>query len=142
MAAPSMNTIADRFSGQGICPIFLYTHIAHPGEYYPHFPSMEQKFDHARDLHDRLYVTRLILLDSPNGACHRAYYSMPNMSWIFSKTGIPIYKSAWTDAHSLEIAIEYFLGWYSGAVVESSWQDFKLKGRITHSRPSWLQWRS
>ena len=30
-----MNAIADRFSGQGVGSIFLYTHEAHPGEYYP-----------------------------------------------------------------------------------------------------------
>ena len=105
-----MNTIADRFSGQGVGSIFLYTHEAHPGEYYPHLTSMEQKFDHARDLRDQLGVTRPILLDALDGACHRAYGSMPNMSWIFNKAGIPIYKSDWTDAHSVENAIEYFMG--------------------------------
>jgi hypothetical protein len=110
MAAPSMNTIADRFSGQGVGSIFLYTHEAHPGEYYPHLTSMEQKFDHARDLRDKLSVTRPILLDALDGACHRAYGSMPNMSWIINKAGIPIYKSDWTDAHSVENAIEYFMG--------------------------------
>jgi hypothetical protein len=109
MAAPSMNSIADRFSEQGVGSIFLYTHEAHPGEYYPHLTSMEQKFRHARDLREKLGVTRPILLDSLDGACHRAYGSMPNMSWIFNKAGIPIYKSDWTDAHSVENAIEYLL---------------------------------
>jgi hypothetical protein len=71
---------------------------------------MEQKFDHARDLRDKLSVTRPILLDALDGACHRAYGSMPNMSWIINKAGIPIYKSDWTDAHSVENAIEYFMG--------------------------------
>jgi len=110
MAAPSMNTIADRFSEKGVGSIFLYTHEAHPGEYYPHLTSMEQKLKHARDLREQLEVTRPILLDSLDGACHRAYGSMPNMSWIFNKAGVPIYKSDWTDAHSVENAIQYFLG--------------------------------
>lgn len=105
-----MNAIADRFSEKGVGSIFLYTHEAHPGEYYPHLNSMEQKFKHARDLRDQLGVTRPILLDALDGACHRAYGSMPNMSWIFNKAGIPIYKSDWTDANSVENAIEYFLG--------------------------------
>jgi hypothetical protein len=70
---------------------------------------MEQKFKHARDLRDKLGVTRPILVDALDGACHRAYGSMPNMSWIFTKTGHPIYKSDWTDALSVENAIEYFL---------------------------------
>ena len=105
-----MNAIADRFSEKGVGSIFLYTHEAHPGEYYPHLTSMKQKFKHARDLRDQLGVTRPILLDALDGACHRAYGSMPNMSWIFNKAGIPIYKSDWTDANSVENAIEYFLG--------------------------------
>ncbi len=109
MAAPSMNAIADRYKERGVGSIFLYTHEAHPGENYPHLTSMEQKLRHARDLRDVLGVTRPILVDALDGACHRAYGSMPNMSWIFSQSGVPIYKSDWTDARSIENAVEYFL---------------------------------
>jgi hypothetical protein len=70
---------------------------------------MEQKFKHARDLKDKLGVARPILLDALDGACHRAYGAMPNMTWIFSKAGIPVYKSDWTDARSIENAVVYFL---------------------------------
>ena len=104
-----MNSIADRFSEHGVGSIFLYAHEAHPGENYLHLTSMEQKFKHALDLRDKLGVTRPILVDALDGACHRAFGSMPNMSWIFTKTGIPIYKSDWTDARSVENAIQYFL---------------------------------
>lgn len=104
-----MDGIADRFSGDGVGSVFVYTHEAHPGEHYPHLTSMEQKVRHARDLRDVLGVRRTILLDSLDGACHRAYGSMPNMSWIFTATGIPVYKSDWTDARSIENAIEYLL---------------------------------
>jgi hypothetical protein len=104
-----MNAIATRFAQESIGSIFLYTHEAHPGEYYPHLTSMDQKFKHARDLRDKLGVQRPILLDSLDGACHRAYGSMPNMTWIFTQSGIPIYKSDWTDAYSVENAMEYFL---------------------------------
>jgi hypothetical protein len=80
MAAPSMNAIADRFASQNVGSIFLYTHEAHPGENYPHLASMERKFQHARDLREKLGVTRPILVDALDGACHRAYGSMPNMT--------------------------------------------------------------
>jgi hypothetical protein len=109
MAAPSMNAIADKHSSQEVGSIFLYTHEAHPGEYYPHLTSMDQKLQHARDLRDLLGVTRPIYFDSLDGACHRAYGSMPNMSWIITRSGIPVYKSDWTDANSVENAILYFL---------------------------------
>jgi hypothetical protein len=110
MAAPSMNAIADRYAEKGVGSIFLYTHEAHPGETYPHLTSMAQKFKHATALRDILGVTRPILVDALDGACHRAYGSMPNMSWIFTRSGVPVYKSDWTDAFSIEHALEYYLG--------------------------------
>lgn len=104
-----MNAIAERYADQDVGSIFLYTHEAHPGENYPHLTSMEQKARHARALRDLLDVRRPILLDALDGACHRAYGSMPNMSWIFNRAGVPIYKSDWSDARSVANAIEYFL---------------------------------
>lgn len=104
-----MNELAENYAGQKIGSIFLYTHEAHPGENYPPLTSMEQKFNHARDLRDVLGVTRPILVDSLDGACHRAYGSMPNMTWIFNKSGLPLYKSDWTDVLSVQLALENLL---------------------------------
>lgn len=87
----------------------MYTNEAHPGEYYPHHTSMEQKMEHARALKDILGVKRPILVDALDGACHRAYGSMANMSWIFNRSGTPVYKSDWTDSNSVENAIAYFI---------------------------------
>lgn len=70
---------------------------------------MEQKHEHARALRDVLGVSRPIVLDALDGACHRAYGSMPNMSWIFARSGVPVYKADWTDSNSVENAITYFL---------------------------------
>lgn len=104
-----MDAMADKYAGHDVNSIFLYTHEAHPGEYYPHLTSMEQKFAHARDFRDEFSVTRDIFLDSLDGACHRAYGSMPNMTWIFTRSGIPIYKSDWTAPSSVENALLHFL---------------------------------
>lgn len=104
-----MNEIAERFAENKVSSIFLYANEAHPGEHYPHLTSMQQKFRHARDLRDVLSVTRPILADTLDGACHRAYGSMPNMTWIFNRSGIPIYKSDWTDANSVANALDYFI---------------------------------
>ena len=104
-----MNELAEKVRGEDVGSIFLYTHEAHPGEHYPHLTSMEQKFEHARALQDEYGVTRPILVDSLDGSCHRAYGSMPNMTWIFTRAGIPVYKSDWTDCRSVQNAIEYFL---------------------------------
>lgn len=104
-----MDEIAEKYLKDRVGSIFLYTNEAHPGENYPHLTSLQQKFHHARDLRDKLGVTRPILVDSLDGACHRTFGGMPNMTWIFNRTGIPIYKSDWTDANSVANAIEYFL---------------------------------
>lgn len=109
MAAPSMNDLASKYKGQGIGSIFVYTHEAHPGENYPHLTTMEQKYKHAQALKDIFKVDRPILLDSLEGDCHRAFGSMPNMSWIINRAGIPIYKSDWTDVISVDLAIQYYL---------------------------------
>jgi hypothetical protein len=34
---------------------------------------------------------------------------MPNMSWIFTRSGQPPYKSDWSDAASIATAIDYFI---------------------------------
>ena len=104
-----MNALAEKYSDKKVGSIFLYTHEAHPGEIYPHLTSMEQKFKNARNLRDILGVTRPILVDLLDGACHRGYGSLPNMTWIFNKSGIPLYKSEWTDVTSVERTVEYLL---------------------------------
>ena len=104
-----MNALAERVAAQGVGSIFLYTHEAHPGENYPHQTSLQQKLRHAQALRDQLHVPRPILVDGLDGACHRAYGSMPNMTWIFNRSGMPIYKSDWTDNRSVANAIDYFL---------------------------------
>jgi hypothetical protein len=104
-----MNSLAEQVAARDVASLFIYTHEAHPGENYQHLTSMEQKMSHAQDLRDKLGITRPILIDVLDGACHRAYGSMPNMSWIFRRNMLPVYKSDWTDANSLSNAIDYFL---------------------------------
>ncbi len=104
-----MNALADEYADQQVGSIFLYTNEAHPGENYPHLTSMAQKTAHACALRDEYGVTRPILLDALDGACHRAFGTMPNMTWIFNRAGVPVYKSDWTDVHSVRNALEYYL---------------------------------
>lgn len=104
-----MNAVAEKYADDNVGSVFLYTNEAHPGENYLPLTSMEQKFRHAQALRDELGVTRQILVDSLDGACHRAYGSMPNMTWIFNRAGQPIYKSDWSDANSVDNALAYFI---------------------------------
>lgn len=104
-----MNQVAEDFAPADVGSIFLYAQEAHPGEIYPHLTSFEQKLSNARDLRDVLHVTRPILVDELDGACHRAYGSMPNMTWIFDQRGVALYKADWTDADSVREALEKIL---------------------------------
>ena len=104
-----MNKLAEKYAGKKIGSVFIYTHEAHPGENYPHLKSMVQKYQHARDLKDVLGISRPILLDSLDGSCHRMYGSMPNMTWIFSRSGLVQYKGNWTDVDSVERMIVHLL---------------------------------
>lgn len=104
-----MNAVAEKYQDKDVGALFIYTNEAHPGENFPHLTTMAEKFDHARKLRDRLGVTRKILVDSLDGKCHRAFGSMPNMTWILTKSGMPIYKADWTDYVSVQNALDYFL---------------------------------
>jgi len=104
-----MNALADAYADRDVGSVFLYTHEAHPGEHYPHLTSMEQKLEHATALRDVRGVARPIVVDALDGAAHRAYGTMPNMSWIFTKSGVPVYKSDWTDSRSIANALDYVL---------------------------------
>lgn len=74
--------------------------------YFPeHLYNVESgSFTCSRDI---LGVTRPIFVDSLDGDCHRAFGLMPNMSWIFTQSGVPVYKSDWSDARRIQNAIEY-----------------------------------
>ena len=73
-----MDGLAQELEPQKIVSIFVYTHEVHPGEYYPHHTSFEQKMAHAQAFREIFHVNRPIL----DGVCHRAYGSMPGMTWI------------------------------------------------------------
>jgi hypothetical protein len=104
-----MNKVAVDFADKNIGSFFIYTYEAHPVHNYPHLTSLEQKFQHAAAFRDVYGATRQILVDSLDGACHRYFGSMPNMTWIINKAGMAIYKSDWSDAHSVRNALEYFV---------------------------------
>jgi hypothetical protein len=104
-----MDKLAEDFAARGVGGFFLYTHEAHPGERYPHHESMEQKQRQALGLRAEYGITRPILLDALDGACHRAYGCMPNMTYIFDKRGTVMYKAQWTSADSVRAALEQLL---------------------------------
>ena len=95
-----MDGLAQELEPQEIVLTFVYTHEVHYGGYYPHHTSFEQKMAHAQAFREIFHVNRPILVDGLDGVCHRAYDSMPNMTWIIDRGGCPVYKAEWTYAES------------------------------------------
>ncbi len=101
-----MDAIADRYADQAVSSVFIYTREAHPGEVYRHHTDMDVKRHHARALRDEIGIKRHILLDDIEGTAHRAYGTLPNMTWIFGRGGLILYKSAWTDPLDVEGSLD------------------------------------
>jgi hypothetical protein len=101
-----MDALAADFAERGFSSLFLYTREAHPGEILSHHTSFEQKLAQARRFREEQGVRRRILVDSLDGACHRAYGGLPNMTWVILRGGVIAYKAAWTDAADVRMAME------------------------------------
>jgi hypothetical protein len=105
MAAEAMDAIADRYRDRAVRSVFVYTREAHPGEHFPAHRSMDDKRRPARALREQCTVRRTILLDTLDGAAHRAYGLLPNMTWIIGRGGLIHYKAAWTHPPDVEDAL-------------------------------------
>jgi len=101
-----MDSIADRFVDRAVRSVFVYTREAHPGEIYRHHTSMDGKRENAKALRSVVGVKRQILLDTLEGDAHQAYGCLPNMTWIFGRGGLILYKSAWTDPADVEDSLK------------------------------------
>jgi hypothetical protein len=99
--------LAEKYRPEEFRFVFVYVREAHPGEHLPHHASIDQKLQHARRFRDRWSACRPILVDDLDGPLHRAYGTLPNMTYIVSATGRVAYRADWTDAHSLEWVLEY-----------------------------------
>lgn len=76
----------------------MYTREAHPGENLPAHRSLEDKLRAAARLRDEIGIQREILVDDLEGTVHRAYGTLPNMTWVLGRGGTILYKAMWTSA--------------------------------------------
>ena len=101
--------MALEFQPQGFQFVFLYTREAHPGEHYPAHRSLEDKIHHARAFKKILGVKRPILVDEVTGPAHKAYGSLPNMTYVIGRGGRILFRSDWTDPPTLQNILGYVL---------------------------------
>jgi len=100
---PALESLAEQWAARGVQSVFVYTREAHPGENAAPHTSAEDKLAAARRMRDHLQVRRPMLVDSLDGGLHRAYGSLPNMSFVVGQGGLIVYKSSWTDASHLDL---------------------------------------
>ena len=101
-----MDSLAVDYADRSFASLFVYTREAHPGELLPHHTSFAQKLAQARRFREEQGVRRRILVDTLDGACHRLYGALPNMTWVILRGGTIAYKAAWTDAADVRLAME------------------------------------
>ena len=87
---------------------FVYTREAHPGELLAAHASFEEKLVAAARLRDEIGITRPILVDDHAGTVHRAYGTLPNMSWVLGRGGTILYKAMWTSAARIDDYLHRF----------------------------------
>lgn len=106
---PVLDAFHDRWAARGVQSVFIYTHEAHPGEQWPAHESLDQKRAHAAKAAARWDLKRPMLVDDLAGTVHRAYGGLPNMAWIVGERGRVFYRANWTDARTLDLAVQQLL---------------------------------
>jgi hypothetical protein len=101
-----MDALAERYSDRRVNSVFLYTREAHPGELHPHLRTLDEKVANAREMKERMGIQRPMLVDDLQGTIHRAYGSLPNMTYVVGVRGRIVYRAEWTDARSVQWMLE------------------------------------
>lgn len=99
--------MVEDYADRGVRSVFIYVREAHPGEHYPAHAAFEQKLQHARDFRERVGVTRPILVDDLEGTTHRAFGTLPNMTYILNAAHTVIFRANWTDPLTIKFALDY-----------------------------------
>jgi hypothetical protein len=75
----------------------------------------------------RFDITRPMLVDDLDGTVHRAYGSLPNMTYIV-RAGTIIYRADWTDVRTVAMVLD-----------QMAYQKESLRAR-TRMNPYYLEW--
>jgi len=93
-AAPMQDMVA-RFPDLNF--VVLYVREAHPGERTPQHRSQSAKLDTAIRSKARHGEGRATLVDTLDGAAHKAYGAMPNSIFVIDTDGTILYRSIWNN---------------------------------------------
>lgn len=133
MAAEEMEDLNSRFADRAVRSIFIYTREAHPAEHYRHHTTMDDKRANARAFREHSNIKRQILLDDLQGTVHKAYGTLPNMTWIIGRGGFIHYKAAWTTTADVEDALVRIIDFQENRV-KNAWVPFYSERSAWSSR--------
>lgn len=102
--------MVDEYAERGVQSVFIYTREAHPGEHYPAHTTFEQKMQYARDFKKTVGVTRPILVDDLQGTTHRAFGTLPNMTYMLNSAHTVLFRANWTDPPTIRFVLDYHIG--------------------------------
>lgn len=103
---PMLKEMYEEF-GRDIDFILLQVREAHPGEHLEQPHSMDQKFEHARQLGERDGIPFPIAIDDIDGSVHKALDGKPNAVWLTDANGRIVYRGLWVgDEIGLEQALD------------------------------------
>jgi hypothetical protein len=123
MASEAMENLASRYASQAVRSIFIYTREAHPGENYRHHKTIDDKRANAHAFKQYSKINREIFLDDMIGTAHRAYGTLPNMTWIMGRGGFIHYKSSWTGVDDVEDALKGIIDFQENRI-KNEWIPF------------------
>ncbi len=86
--------------------LVVYVREAHPGERFGHHKNIADKIKGAVMLAPRYGETRRILIDSIDGAYHKAHATMPNTCYVIRPDGKVHYRCNWLMLDGLRDALE------------------------------------
>jgi peroxiredoxin len=110
VAIGALNQLYDKFRGDDVEFIFIYTREAHPGERIRAHRSMTEKQDAAHALRDQENIAMPIVVDDVRGSIHRKYSGRPSTAFLIDKSGRVAFRSMWARPEGIGAAIERLLG--------------------------------
>ena len=82
--------------------LLLYIREAHPGKKTKATTTLDDKIKNAKRMRELYNEKREILVDSVDGHAHKLYGSMPNMTYVITKSGIIKFRANWTNIDALK----------------------------------------
>lgn len=86
--------------------LLLYVREAHPGGRTKEITSFDEKMSNARATDQLYHEKREVLVDSIDGAAHRLYGAMPNMTYVIGKDGVIKFRANWTNIEALKKVLQ------------------------------------